>query len=469
MNQQSSRRPVFRQFLSILTRKASKQVKQQAQVPQRPASGDRNAWRDYWEAQSQSWRTEPKIDTARQKSLNACFHLFPGGDQEHYPYRGKDQYPFKDVRLSRADIEWLLATYPHKDGRGSVEWFDEHSRRRKGLDLRGAMLQEVDLHDLPLVEVNLRAAHLEKANLREAHLERTNLREAHLERANLVGAYLVDAFLVRVHLENASLFRAHLEGANFTRAYLEGCNLHNIFLSHETILRDVSLSSEKTTCVDLAFVHWNDVDLTQVDWNQVKMLEAEYQARRRKTEDGEMKDTSRRLFEYQTAVRVNYQLAAVLQGQGLNEPATRFAYHAQTLQKKVLWLQMLRRRVKLRDRVHLLGAWLFSWFLFLLAGYGYKPWHSFLAYLFVISGFATAYYLLGLHDVVGSHHVFGPYHLTWYEAIVVSMTAFHGRGFFANQFQPGDPQAFVAALEAFVGLIIEVTFIATLTRRLFGQ
>jgi hypothetical protein len=49
------------------------------------------------------------------------------------------------------------------------------------------------------------------------------------------------------------------------------------------------------------------------------------------------------------------------------------------------------------------------------------------------------------------------------------MTAFHGRGFLADQFKPGDPQAFVAAFEAFVGLIIEVTFIATLTQRFFGK
>jgi hypothetical protein len=53
------------------------------------------------------------------------------------------------------------------------------------------------------------------------------------------------------------------------------------------------------------------------------------------------------------------------------------------------------------------------------------------------------------------------------EAIVVSMIVFHGHGFFANQFKPVDPQAFVAALEAFVVLIIKVTFITTLTQRLF--
>lgn len=32
-----------------------------------------------------------------------------------------------------------------------------------------------------------------------------------------------------------------------------------------------------------------------------------------------------------------------------------------------------------------------------------------------------------------------------------------------------DPLTILAALEAFVGLLIEVTFIATLTQRLFGK
>ena len=103
-----------------------------------------------------------------------------------------------------------------------------------------------------------------------------------------------------------------------------------------------------------------------------------------------------------------------------------------------------------------LGAWLFSWFLFLLAGYGYKLWRSFLAYLLVIGTFTALYLLL---DPC----------LAWYEAIVVSMTAFHGRGFSPNTFSPGDPLSIASAVEAFFGLLIEVTFIATLTRRFFGQ
>ena len=40
------------------------------------------------------------------------------------------------------------------------------------------------------------------------------------------------------------------------------------------------------------------------------------------------------------------------------------------------------------------------------------------------------------------------------EALVVSMTAFDGRRFFKAVFQPGDLLAMVAAVEAFIGLLI---------------
>jgi len=106
--------------------------------------------------------------------------------------------------------------------------------------------------------------------------------------------------------------------------------------------------------------------------------------------------------------------------------------------------------------------------MFLIAGYGYRFGRTFLTYLTVISGFATMYYFAGVHDI-DAHNKPGPHHLSWYEALIVSMTAFHGRGFFVGTFSPGDPQALIAAIEAFIGLLIEVIFIATLTRRLFTQ
>jgi hypothetical protein len=52
------------------------------------------------------------------------------------------------VKLSRADVEWLLAT--HENGRGPVDWSDERQRKREGLDLGGANLCHTDLSHVPL-------------------------------------------------------------------------------------------------------------------------------------------------------------------------------------------------------------------------------------------------------------------------------------------------------------------------------
>jgi hypothetical protein len=101
-----------------------------------------------------------------------------------------------------------------------------------------------------------------------------------------------------------------------------------------------------------------------------------------------------------------------------------------------------------------------SLFLDLISGYGYRPIRSFLTYLLVVLGFAAAYFALG--GANGKP-------LSWNEAIVVSMTAFHGRGFFSAVFQPGDLQAAVAAVEAFIGLLIEIVLIATFTQRFFAR
>ena len=161
-----------------------------------------------------------------------------------------------------------------------------------------------------------------------------------------------------------------------------------------------------------------------------------------------MKTVPLRLEQYQATVGANRRLAMALQGQGLNEEAARFAYRAQLMQRKVFWYQRK------------FGQYLFSLFLDLLAGYGYKPWRSFVAYLLVITAFATAYFIIG--------HTVGPV-LSPLGSFVFSMTSFHGRGFFPGGIGLDDPLTVLAALEAFVGLLIEVTFIATLTQRLFGK
>src|SRR5713226_2631440 len=100
-------------------------------------------WRLNWQASGFSWRTEPEIDEKRQEELSTCRTIVP--DIE------KGIYPFKGMKLSRADVEWLLAT--HENGRGPVDWSDESQREREGIDVRGADLSGIDLSRLPLTHM----------------------------------------------------------------------------------------------------------------------------------------------------------------------------------------------------------------------------------------------------------------------------------------------------------------------------
>jgi hypothetical protein len=321
----------------------------------------------------------------------------------------------------------------------------------KEANLIEAHLEEAFLHDTFLEKANLFQANLREANFSFAHLEEANLIEAHLEEANLSFAHLEKALFSEAYLEGAKLAMAHLEGANLVGAYLGGAKLQRASFDSMTILEDCNLGSGKHRFASLANVRWSGVDLTVVDWLSVKMLGDEYEARQRKTHDGQAKDKTERLGEYKTAVQANRQLALVLRGQGMSEEADHFAYRAQLLQR-VVWR---RRRRFLK--------YIFSWFLSLLAGYGYRPLRSLFLYLFVLTGFAVGYCVVThvLHTQ--------SYPLTYYEALILSISSFHGRGFFQPVQNLGDPIAVLAAAEAVIGLLIEISFIATFTQRFFGK
>ncbi|HLX57786.1 MAG TPA: hypothetical protein VKR83_12240 [Ktedonobacteraceae bacterium] len=141
MNKQDGTQSPKKQRRSRKINIVNQQNGQQASVTQHPAHDDKEGWKVYWQAQGQPWRTEPEIDVARQKYLDDRRSIKPDIEQ--------GIYPFKDIQLSRADVEWLLAT--HENGRGPVDWHDESQRDRDGLDLRGADLQKVNLRGLPLV------------------------------------------------------------------------------------------------------------------------------------------------------------------------------------------------------------------------------------------------------------------------------------------------------------------------------
>ncbi len=374
------------------------------------------------------WRTEPEINLDRQTFLTACLATQPDIKQNIYPFKG--------IKLTRADIEWLLIT--HENGRGPIDWSDEQQRKRLGLVGRAT----------------LRRVHMEEVNLFRASLKNTYLRQAHLEQANLRGT----------QLEGAYLFEAHLEGAD----------LRNAFFDSATNLERITLGEKKFGFAQLADVHWGDVNLSVVNWASMKRLGDEHRARQREIVRGTrtVGEKAKRLEDYSAAVRANRQLANTMRAQGMNEEAVRYAYRAQTLQRKVLWRQVLWGRVEslppdmvpgrlqlavqeLWLRARKFGGYIFSWFLDILAGYGYKPGRSVLIYLLMILGFATCYHFIG--------------HLSPSEALIFSVTSFHGRGFLPGPFALGSPVTGLAALEAVIGLFIEISFIATFTQRFFGR
>jgi hypothetical protein len=301
---------------------------------------------------------------------------------------------------------------------------------------------------LPLANADLSGAHLEGANFHSAHLERANLMNAHLEGAKLISTHLEKAFLMDAHLERANLSSAHLEGAWLSDAYLEGASLYTTFLDAETNLHRIVLSNQEIGAVSLLDVHWGDANIGTVDWSSLSKLGDERSARQPKNYDGTSKSRAELLYGYECATRAYRQLAVTLRNQGLNEDAARFAYSSQGMKRKVIWHQ--------RKFVQYLG----SLFLNILAGYGYRWWRSFVTYLLVIVMFAIAYFITG--------RMVGPA-LSPLASIVFSMTSFHGRGFFPGGIGLDDSLTVIAAFEAFVGLLIEVTFIATLTQRLFGR
>ena len=411
------------------------------------------------------------ISKERQAELRAILDAW-NAETEH----GKRHGPFAGVRLTGADVGWLAEQSRREEYGGIPHLHLEQA------DLRDAHLEQADLREAHLEEAHLREAHLEKASLTWAHLERadlgyvhlegadlalahleeatldaahlegTLLLGAHLKRAYLDAAHLEGAFLAWARLENAYLSRAHLEGAILDAAHLEGADLRAATLDGKTILIDAILAESPTlldrllnwlpltrrnTSASFGDVRWGGVgtvDLTAVQWDPVLRLGDERAA----ALGGDAREA---------VVRAYRQLAAQLRAQGMSEMADRFAYRAQIRQRAVLL-----RRFRL-------GPYLFSWFLAVLAGYGYRPGRTIFWYLAVVFGFAFAYMHFG--------HINGrPFDPD--EALVFSVASFHGRGFFPGMPSLKDLAIKLAAAEAVIGLLIEVSFIATFTQRFFG-
>src|SRR6266446_507298 len=250
----------------------------------RPTTDDRTAWGAYWQEQNQPWRTEPEISPRRQAELEKRRALVPDVK--------KGIYPFKGMKLDRADVEWLLATYAG----GPVKWNDEKEREREGLDVRGADLQYANLHRLPLTRLrggltfdewlkateeqrssavvlmrgaNLSEVQLEGANLSGAQLEGADLSYAQLEEANFIGAQLKEVDLKGTQLKGAYLYWAQLEGAYLREAQLEGADLR------EAQLKGVDLSYAQLRGADLSYAQLEEANFIRAQLKGVDLVGAQ--------------------------------------------------------------------------------------------------------------------------------------------------------------------------------------------------
>jgi len=238
------------------------------QPDQHPSTGDRDVWRRYWRSLEQPWRVEPEIVPERQAYLRGRLEIVPNVK--------RGIYPFKNIRLTRADIEWLLAE--HEDRLGPINWSDKQQRKRLGLDLRGALLNGVDTYSLPLScirgglsDEESRTATYEECEMAAIHLEGATLYKVHLEGAVLNNAYLEDARLAFVSLEYAELRSIHLKGATLQNIHLECINLARSDLAMST-LSQVHLEKADLSEANLSVAKLWNVHLERADLSNAKLI-----------------------------------------------------------------------------------------------------------------------------------------------------------------------------------------------------
>jgi uncharacterized protein YjbI with pentapeptide repeats len=356
------------------------------------------------------------------------------------------------AKLTRSRLEGAVLDGAHLEGADLTE-AEALSASLKYAALDGACLKKTLLNPRRLPGASgadLSDASLRGADLSDANLKLATLVGARLEGAALTGASLEGADLSRAVLVKARVGGARLEGASLVAADLSGADLRAVTLDTVTDLEDVRLGGAKAGNALMGGTHWEAADLKVLDWGSLVRLGEEDEAGRPRTPDGQPKAREERIREHVAAIRAMLEVAAALSGQGLREESLQLTYRAQKLQRR---LHALRGDT---------ARWLFSTFLETFTGYGYRLQRIVVAYVVVVLACAIGYYALGAVGIPGTTPLSAP------NALLVSITAFHGR-VFNEQFHAGSPQIWVTAVEAIAGLVLEGLFIAMLTQRFFGD
>jgi len=318
---------------------------------------------------------------------------------------------------------------------------------RRGTDdaaaFQGARLQGARFPTLSLQGVTFRDALLAGATFNGARLEGARFERAHVE----------GTFLSVEDVSEQNLERLRRTQPDFSRA-CGAADLRGATFDATTALDGAIMGDKRYGSVLVLNARWGDAALDLARWDAVAELGDERLARRHGT--GDLSHV--RLARYRDAVRANRQIAVALRERGMAPEAARFAYRARSLETDMLGLRVRWRSPSSWPR-YLASRVVLRW----IAGYGLKPGRTIIWYLGIISSFAAADFVLRLP--LGQHDALAP---TIVLSVVESLYAFHGRGL-ASIGDPTDPRVTLGALEAVLGLLLEVVFIAAFTRRFFND
>ncbi len=388
----------------------------------------RNANELAWIFRERDWSGSPDVGDSQRPLLGGAILL--GGN-------------FAGVDLRNADLSESNLT--------EAEFFGAQltgAKLDRGL-CYGAKLNHTNLIGISARVGQFRGAKLNQAKLDIADLEGANLANIVAPQSSWLGANLHDATLSHANLRTATLRRAKLSSAALNHADLRGADARQVVLNRTSQLDDMKIDSGTW----LGGIDWtSNVPLILINWSDTKRIGDENLFRG-------VPDKETRRRNILLVARSYQELSRALRDQNRLDSAARYRIREQ---------QLIRRVIRI-DGIHRgpfptwVLSWSFSLLLDLIAAYGERPLKTLLFYLATISGFAALAGFLG-------HATGSP--LQWWDFLLFSITAFHGRGFFPNPpLPPGSislnsPLPALAAVESVIGVFIEITFIAAYTRRL---
>lgn len=340
--------------------------------------------------------------------------------------------PFSDAHIrTQKELLWLM------DAR---QWSgDAQASDRGRANFAGASFEGAKLVGAMLCGANLNGARLAGANLIGANLSGASLIGADLSGASLIGVNFSDATLTRATLQGALLTGSDLRRADLTDADLSGADLSQVRLDGDSTLTRVLMDTK----VRLVGVQWNDARIDTIDWSRAPRLGDEL-AIGAATADS-------LATACRDAERAYRGLVIALRAQGLTNVASEYRMRQQ---------QLARRALRQEGKI---GSWIFSCLLEAVSGYGERPGRTVATYLLVLCTFALIF--LSIAHLAGATLAAEP----WYAWPALSLTAFHGRGFFPGMVPPNGWVVFFAGLEAVIGLFVELIFIATFSRRFLSD